>query len=64
MTTSSDHRAPTPEPNHEHWAELIATLPDQSTDEFGTWLSDELSAMESELEAFVTRNSLRKDLRR
>jgi hypothetical protein len=65
MTTSSDHRTPSaPRPSGKHWNELTATLPSKSTEEFGTWLSRELDVLVSELDAFVTPNSLRKSLRR
>ncbi len=58
MTTSSDHRTPaTPRPSGEHWFELTATLCRESTEAFGDWLSDELRALESQLEAYVTPKS-------
>ena len=61
MTTSSDHRTPaTPPPSGEHWFELTATLCRESTDAFGDWLSDNLRALEVQLEAYVTPNSRRK----
>ena len=61
MTTSSDHRTPaTPRPSGEHWYELTATLCRESTDAFGVWLSDELKALEVQLEAYVTPDSRRK----
>jgi hypothetical protein len=64
MTTSSDHRTPAPQPSGDHWAELTATLPEEPTQEFGTWLDHALEMLEDELEQFVTPNSLRKSLRR
>ncbi|MEM1067574.1 MAG: hypothetical protein AAGG48_01750 [Planctomycetota bacterium] len=64
MTTSSENRTPAPEPNEDHWSELIATLPDETTQVFGDWLGDRLEEMVTELDAFVTPDSLRKSLRR
>lgn len=70
MTTSSDHRNPSsPQPREnwgggEHWFELTATLSTESTEQFGDWLKDELSTLESELDSFITPNSLRKSMRR
>lgn len=65
MTDSSDHRTPpSPRPGGEHWNTLTATLSVESTEEFGTWLSQELKTLEEQLERFVTPNSLLKSLRR
>lgn len=65
MNTSSDHRTPSASrPCGKHWDELTATLAAKSTDEFATWLSQELEILVSELDTFVTPNSLRKSLRR
>ena len=65
MTTSSDYRTPSaPQPSGEHWYELTATLSPESAQEFGDWLSQELAGLESDLESYVTPNSLRKSLRR
>ncbi len=64
MTTSSDHRTPAPAPCGKHWNELTATLSPESTEEFGTWLSKQLTALEERMDAFVTPHSLRKSLRR
>jgi hypothetical protein len=71
MTTSSDHRNPSSSSQThknwgggEHWFELTATLAPESTQEFGEWLSDELSMLEDELDSFTTPNSLHKSIRR
>lgn len=64
MTTSSKnttHEAP--KPSGEHWNELIATLPEQSVEQFGTWLDAQLAELDAELEKYVTKISLRKSLR-
>lgn len=65
MTTSSNQRTPSaPRPHGDHWLELTATLCRESKEEFGDWLSGELTLMEQELNSYVTPNSLRKSLRR
>jgi hypothetical protein len=64
MTTSSDYRTPSPRPDGKHWAELTATLPEKPTQMFGDWLDLELEKLEQGLDKYVTRNSLRKSLRR
>ena len=70
MTTSSDHQTPSPQPpgdnwsDSDHWDELTAPLSSESTEEFGSWISDELEVMLCELDAYVTPNSLKKSLRR
>jgi hypothetical protein len=65
MTTSSDHLTKsTPRPSGAHWHELTATLSPESKEKFGDWLSQQLAELESELDSFVTPNSLLKSLRR
>ena len=70
MKTSSDHQYPSsPQPREnwaggEHWFELTATLSPESTEKFADWLTLELSAMEEELDSFVTPNSLHRSIRR
>ena len=64
MTTSSDHRPPPILPNGEHWYELTATLPSESTEAFGSWLVEELETLEQQLEKFVTPLSRQKASRR
>ncbi len=59
MTTSSDHRVPSiPFSHGDHWLDLTATLPRESTDEFGDWLGRQLSLMEKELYSYITPQSL------
>ncbi len=57
MTTSSDHQTP-PKASGEHWYELTATLAQESCELFGDWLSQELQALESDLEQFTTQRSV------
>ena len=65
MTTSSNHPThPAPEPNRNHWDELIATLPTEKTEQFGEWLRHELDVMECDNADFITPESLKKSLRR
>ena len=65
MTTSSDHRRPTPpSPSGEHWQELTATLPQQPAEAFAEWLSRQLEELETEQSRFTSPKSLNKSLRR
>lgn len=69
MKTSSDHRDPTkphsaPSWTGEHWFEMTATLSPESTEAFAQWLNEELTALEEELDSFVTPNSLRRSMHR
>ncbi|TWU39283.1 hypothetical protein [Novipirellula artificiosorum] len=61
MTTSSEHRAPTPEEGT--WHALTATLSPQSTDQFDEWVSEQLQDLEEHLREFVSPRSLQKSLR-
>ncbi len=64
MTTSSKKTThAVPKPNTEHWNELIATLPEQSVEPFGDWMDEQLTLLDTELEKYVTKVSLRKSLR-
>ncbi len=62
MTTPTNPT--TPRPTGEHWRELAETLPAERTDEFSRWMEGELETLEKKLAPFVTKNSLRRSLRR
>jgi hypothetical protein len=64
MTTSSKkntHEAP--KPSAEHWNELIAILPEQTVEQFAEWMDEQLASLDADLQKYVTRVSLRKNLR-
>ena len=63
MTTSSESRSPSPpQPNGGHWKELTESLP-ASVATLDRWMDEQLAALEAQQQEFVTRNSLRKNLR-
>ncbi len=65
MTTSSDNTTPSdPRPEGAHWTELTATLPRESTEVFGQWLSDDLDLLTEQLERFASPRSILKDIKR
>lgn len=67
MTTSSDNRSPSPPtPGGDHWKELsdtIAATTPTSVAELGQWFDEQLADLEVKQASFVTRRSLRKNLR-
>lgn len=64
MPTSSDYETPTPQPDHDHWSDLTATLSEESRQIFSDWMGQELEDLVEDLSGFETPNSLRKSLRR
>ncbi|MGB7326955.1 MAG: hypothetical protein WBD31_18920 [Rubripirellula sp.] len=65
MTTSSDNKTPSvPGPTGEHWNELTATLPPDSTDTLAQWLSTDLEKLTDELAHFSSPRSIMKGLSR
>ncbi len=49
-------------PNEARWDELTSHLPG-SVEELGLWVDDSLAALEDRFASYVTRKSLKKDLR-
>lgn len=63
MTTSSDSRTPSaPRPDDRHWRELIEALP-ESVATLDAWFDSELEKLEQKHEKYITRRSLRQNLR-
>ncbi|WP_164101510.1 hypothetical protein [Candidatus Laterigemmans baculatus] len=63
MTTSSDSRSPSaPRPDNRHWQELIEALP-ASVASLDAWFDRELVKFEQKHEKYITRRSLRQNLR-
>lgn len=48
----------------EHWRDLASSLPKEPSGAFSDWLDHELQRMEGNLADYVTRQSLRRELRR
>ena len=67
MTTSSDNRSPSaPRPGGDHWKELsdaIAAATPVSVAELDKWFDLQLADLEVKQAHFVTRRTLRKNLR-
>ena len=65
MTTSSNQSVPSaPRPSGEHWNELTAVLCEDSVLALDRWMDEDLNRLVSELDRFVSPNSLKKTLRR
>jgi hypothetical protein len=76
MTTSHDHDSHPDNPGHnpgqakstlsppvDHWGALTAVLPADSVAELDSWFDDQLHQLEQVQQKFVTKQSLRKNLR-
>ncbi|QDT13624.1 hypothetical protein [Planctomycetes bacterium K23_9] len=67
MPTSSENRTPNDlKLEGEHWNELIAVISPksiESLDSFDEWMSEQLSDLETQLDEFSSRRSIKKSLR-
>lgn len=48
---------------NDHWGALTAVLPEDSVAQLDSWFDDQLRQLEQSQERFVTKQSLRKNLR-
>ena len=65
MTTSSEQSIPSaPRPGGEHWSELTAVLCEDSVLALDRWMDEDLRRLVTELDRFVSPNSLKKNLQR
>lgn len=64
MTTSSHHsQTSKSRPYGDHWSELAASISSSSLENLDKWFDEQLKLLESRNEEFVTKQSLRKNLR-
>lgn len=67
MTTSSDNRSPSPpSPRGDHWKELsdaVAASTPTMVANLDHWFDEQLADLEVQQQRFITRRSLRKNLR-
>jgi hypothetical protein len=68
--TTSHNQDQNQNPNHDpsttftnHWGALTAVLPEDSVAQLDSWFDDQLRRLEQSQERFVTKQSLRKNLR-
>ncbi len=64
MTTSSHHSQTSKSRSYgDHWSELTASISSSSLVNLDKWFDEQLTLLESRNEEFVTKQSLRKNLR-
>ena len=64
MTTKFNHStASTPRPHGDHWSELSATISSTAMATLEQWFDEQLSQLELRNQDYVTKHSLRKNLR-